>query len=101
MQDAEASNAQPWIDVVVDLAALTPGIVEGRPFWPPAAVPAWLGAARAAGVDAADRTYERIDSFRDGDDCYGGTVQVGGEVLDLFVDERNRLRVVIDGRYLA
>jgi hypothetical protein len=101
MKDAETLNGQPCVDLVVDLAALTPPVVEGRPFWPPAAVAAWLGAARAAGVEAVDRTYEHLDSVRDADDCYGGTVQVGGRVIDLYVDEGKRLRVVTDARYLA
>jgi hypothetical protein len=63
-----------------------PAIIEGHPHWPPVAVATWLEAARTLGVDAADRTYEQIDSLRDGDDCYAGTVQVGRELLDLYVD---------------
>jgi hypothetical protein len=90
-----------WNQVVVDLSAVPPPLVEGRPCWPLVAVASWITAARAVGIEAVDHTYQAIDSCRDGDDGYAGTVQVGRELLDLWVDERCLLRVVTDGRYLS
>ncbi len=87
--------------LAVRVSTRTPAIVEGRPHWPPVAVAAWLQAARALGLDATDRTYERIDSLRDNDDCYAGTVQVGQELLDLYVDPAGVLQVAPEDRYLT
>ena len=86
--------------IAVRVSGLTPAVIEGHPHWPPVAVATWLEAARTLGVDAADRTYEQIDSLRDGDDCYAGTVQVGRELLDLYVDA-GVLRVAPEDRYLS
>ena len=86
--------------VTVDLSGVAPPLVEGRPCWPPMTVAAWIGAARAVGIEAVDRTYDRIDSCRDADPDYGGTVQVGQELLDLYVDQQCMLRVAPQGRYL-
>jgi hypothetical protein len=87
--------------IAVRVSGLTPAVIEGRPHWPPVAVATWLEAARALGADAADRTYEQIDSLRDGDDCYAGTVKVGLELLDLYVDVAGVLRVAPEDRYLG
>jgi hypothetical protein len=85
--------------VAVDLSAVTPPVVEGRPCWPLVAVVRWIVAARAVGVDAVGRTWERIDSCRDCDRNYAGTIQVGENLLDLCVDARSVVRVVTDDRY--
>jgi hypothetical protein len=87
--------------LAVPLSALTPAVIEGRPHWPSVAVAAWLETALALGLYATDRTYELIDSLRDGDDCYAGTVQVGQELLDLYVDPAGVLRVAPEYRYLT
>jgi hypothetical protein len=96
-----AGRPVPPQGVAVRVSEVTPVVIEGRPHWPPVAVATWLEAARALGVDAADRTYEQIDSLRDGDDCYAGTVQVGRELLDLYVDAAGVLRVAPEDRYLS
>lgn len=82
-----------WIGVPLDRRQ------PSSPQWWTVATAGWLRAALARGVIGAECTFDVIDSRRDADPEYAGSVRIGDQMLDLLLDEAGCVRVCDDGRY--
>jgi hypothetical protein len=82
-----------------DARAVSGSLMALPSHWFAHATAGWLRVAACAGLHGEECTYDVLDSRRDGDPEYSGSVLVRGMLLDLIIDGDGRVQVVTDGRY--